>query len=174
MNVADNLKTEYKMGRIFLSKCRLFVSSSLILLSWLTGNPLFASQADTPTVKSPDTVVLSPSQVISVSLSCPVISGYGSGDDELIAINSESDATSAFGYNCSIPDSDYTNHTLLCCSILCMGAIKWQVKTAGENTILSVSGTEGPRPKVLRLLIPRMPPEGNIHLDLNMKPASGR
>lgn len=141
----------------------------------LQCNTLFAQSADTTTPKPPDTLVVAPSQVIKVSLSCPVISGYGSGDEELVAINSESDANSSFGYNCSVPDSDYTNYTLLCCSITSMGAIKWQVKTAGNNLFLSITGVEGPRRTYLHLLVPRMPPNGNVHLDLNMRPAaSGR
>ncbi len=147
--------------------------TGMLIISYL---PTLSAQ-DTAALhaKAPDTVVLGPSQVKQVSISCPVISGYGSGDMELIAINSESDATSAFGYNCSVPDSDYTNYSLLCCTILSAGSIKWKVETAGDNYILSVSGVQGAHRTYLYLLTPHMPPNGNVHLDLdNLRQATGR
>jgi hypothetical protein len=113
-----------------------------------------------------DTIILSASQIKTVDIKCYIASGYGSGDEELIAINSQPDVVSYFGYNCDIPDSDYTNYTLLCCTVMAVGEVKPKVKIIGDNLILALNLVKGTKHEYLRLLVPKMGPNGSVHLDI--------
>ena len=142
-----------------------------LLLFMVHVSFIYAQQTDTNSVKAPDTLVLAPSQVKAVEFGCLVVDSYGSGDEELIAINSQSDAISAFGYNCEVPDSDYTAYTLLCCSVMSNSDanVKYKVKTAGDNLILEINAPRGKKRTLLHILVPRMSPNGNIHLEFTYK-----
>ena len=117
-----------------------------------------------------DTIVLLPSQVKPVDITCFVASGYGSGDDELVAINSQPDVVTYFGYNCDVPDSDYTNYTLLVCSVMSSTEVKPKVKIVGDNLILALTTNRGNKRTFLHLLVPKMGPNGNVHLDIYSPP----
>ncbi|HXB13339.1 MAG TPA: hypothetical protein VNZ45_15235 [Bacteroidia bacterium] len=137
----------------------------------LIAPSLFAcmsTYAQSPTKN--DTVVLLASQVKVVDIKCYVASGYGSGDEELIAINSQPDVVTYFGYNCDVPDSDYTNYTLLCCSVMTIGEVKPKVKIAGDNLFLGLNMAKGTKREFLHFLVPKMGPNGNVHLDIYSPP----
>jgi hypothetical protein len=148
-----------------------FLNRLLVAGLAIIAPSLFAcmvTQAQSP-AKS-DTIVLSPSQVKEVDIKCYVASGYGSGDEELIAINSQPDLVSYFGYNCDVPDSDYTNYTLLCCTVMSVGEVKPKVKMVGENLILALNVAKGNKRNFLHLLVPKMGPNGSVHLDIYSPP----
>jgi hypothetical protein len=152
------------MKSIF-SLSRFLVALSPIAFSVFAS---ITSYAQAPAGK--DTVVLSASQIKTVDIKCYIASGYGSGDEELIAINSQPDVVSYFGYNCDVPDSDYTNYTLLCCSVMAIGEVKPKVKIAGDNLILTLNLVKGTKREYLHLLVPKMGPNGNVHLDIFSPP----
>jgi hypothetical protein len=159
---------------MFTMKHPLFVYRFLFAVGLLVFPSLLSCMvltAQTPAAN--DTVVLTAAQVKSVDIKCLVTSSYGSGDEELLAINSQSDVESDFGYNCDIPDTDYTNYTLLCCSIMANGEVKTKVKMVGENIILFITANKGSKRNLLHLLIPKMGPNGSVHLDVSSPSAPG-
>ena len=153
------------------------IATRILLVMWSIVAPslmsvmVLCAQADESRPKTNnDTVVLLPSQVKLVDITCFVASGYGSGDEELVAINSKPDVVTYFGYNCDIPDSDYINYTLLVCSVMSSTEVKPKVKIAGDNLILSLTITKGNKRTFLHLLVPKMGPNGNVHLDIYTPP----
>src|SRR5690242_17860158 len=98
----------------------------------------FAQVSDSAAWSKQDTVVLKPEQIEAIQINCPVLNSFGSGKEELLVINSFSDMQYAFGYNCSFPEIDFYNRTMLRVDLPLYDPGKTRVAIIGDEVILSV------------------------------------
>jgi hypothetical protein len=141
-----------------------------IILFFALDGYVFAQTTDSTAWTKDDTVVLKPDEIEPIQINCPVLNGFGSGEEELLVVNSNTDVQYAFGYNCSMPNIDFSVKTLLYVSIAPCSHIRTKVSLIKNEVILSIYTCKrgrGYHGRIVSILIPKIGRDSSVHLDIN-------
>jgi len=131
-------------------------------------NVALGQSSDTLKRAKADTIELDTSQITTIKINCPVLSGGRGGSDGLLVINSMADVNSYFGYNCDFPDVDFLTKTLLYITTNFVNEVPYKIRTFKGKVIFSAYVCKGYNYKIIvSVLIPKIGRDEGVYLDVN-------